>query len=194
MGMFRRLQAEPECVDVAARLVGYEATRTSGLDGRYASGYTHPSSPLAGGPGHIAAPPDVPTERRGAVRYPVLLPVRAKSRGDEEWHVGQSVDASESGLCLDMPCPPDEGYLDVELESTAVVTAWARVVACTPTDHGRFRWRLRLVSYDPGYPVLLEALEAAERGVEPPTLEPRDDEGVVVSPLGWGQLLDRATA
>lgn len=179
-----------------ARLAGYEATTTDGLDGRYASGYTHPANDRAVAPGHVPAPADVPEDRRGAPRYALHAPVRAKARTGDEWHAGQSVDASMTGLCLEMAAAPEDGYLDVEIDAGETIGAWARVVGCTVAGEGRYLWRLRLVSYDVGYPALLRELDPVDTGAESPPVEPAPDaDAALVAPAGrWVQLLDRATA
>lgn len=179
-----------------ARLAGYEATTANGLDGRYASGYTHPANDRAVAPGHIAAPADVLEDRRGAPRYALHSSVRAKARTGEEWHAGQTVDASMTGLCLEMAVAPEDGYLDVELDSGETIGAWARVVSCTVAGEGRYLWRLRLVSYDVGYPALLSGLDPIETGFASPPVEAASDaDQAIVPPAGrWLQLLDRATA
>ena len=196
MSIFRRPQADPDPVDLVDRLAAYEATSTTGLDGRYASGYTREPSAPTPVPGHIVAPADVPTDRRGAARYSLQLPVRARSHGDDEWHDGATADASVTGLCIDMDCEAEIGFLDVEIDAFETVSAWARVVGCSRVGDGRYKWRLRLVSYDVGYPGLLDGLEPLETGFAPPPVEPSSGspEGLMVEPRGWGRLLDSATA
>jgi hypothetical protein len=122
--------------------------------------------------------------------------VRAKYSGDETWSVGGTVDASVTGLCIEMDSAAELGYLDVEIETSTNIAAWARVVGCTPVEDGRHRWRLRLVSYDPGYPALLEGLEPLETGfaASPVDPEPSVDEPAAVGAAGFGGLFDPATA
>jgi hypothetical protein len=145
----------------------------------------------------VAAPSEAPQERRGAVRYALQLPARAKSRADDDWQDGHTVDASTTGLCLEMPCPPGETHLDVELDSTEMITAWARVVGVTLVDEGVFRWRLRLVSYDASYSVLLGGLDPMESPSDTPqamTPAPEQVEGHIADARSWDELLDRASA
>lgn len=197
MSFFRRPPATTDSVDVAERLAGYEVTSTDGLDGEYASGYSRVET-MHDLSGQVAAPPDVPTDRRGALRYALDLPARARTHADDDWQVGGTVDASVTGLCLEMGSVPSGAYLDVEIDAGVPIAAWARVVGYVPAEGGRYRWRLRLVSYDAGYPSLLDGLDPIETGfVRPPDAAPeaeRDDEGVVVGTGRWGPLLDRATA
>jgi hypothetical protein len=196
VSIFRRPTAEPDRVDVAALLAGYEVTSTDGLDGEYASGYSRVDT-LRVVPGQIAAPPDVHTDRRGALRYGLVLPARARTQADEDWQAGETIDASMTGLCIEMGTVPCGAYLDVEIDGSVPIAAWARVVGYAPAENGRFKWRLRLVSYDAGYPALLDGLEPIETGFVPAPddeSEPAADEDVVVGEGRWGQLLDRATA
>jgi hypothetical protein len=196
VSIFRRTPAEPEKVDVAALLAGYEVTSTEGLDGEYASGYSRVET-LHVAPGQIAAPPEVHTDRRGALRYPLALPVRARTKSDDDWLEGRSIDASMTGLCVEMASVPCGAYLDVEIDGSVPIAGWARVVGYAPAEGGRFKWRLRLVSYDAGYPALLDDLEPIETGFAPAVTaepDPDTDEDVVVGEGRWGQLLDRATA
>jgi hypothetical protein len=182
---------------VAERLSGYEVTSTDGLDGEYASGYSRVET-LRAVPGQISAPADVPTDRRGALRYAVELPARTRTKSDDDWQAGETVDASMTGLCIEMGSVPSGAYLDVEIDGVVPIAAWARVVGYVPAEGGRYRWRLRLVSYDAGYPALLDGLDPIETGFQSsPHTEPeptRDDEGMVVGTGRWGPLLDRATA
>ncbi|MGH9275697.1 MAG: hypothetical protein ACRDZU_13700 [Acidimicrobiales bacterium] len=186
---------------MAARLAGYEVTSTEGLRGGYASGYTFEANPSPGSSRHssqISAPDDVATDRRLAPRYSLRLPVRATSQADEPWEHGTSVDASLTGLCVEMSRRPDPGYVDVEIDADVTIAAWARLVAWTPLEDGRFRWRLRLVSYDAGYPALLDGLDPIATGFAPrpadPEPAPRDDDDLVGVDSGWGPLLDSTTA
>lgn len=200
--LFRRPSSDPDAVDVFARLAGYEATSTDGLNGRYASGYTLESIASASAvgdvdiPGHLAAPRDVPEERRGAARVDLHLPVRTKSRADDDWQVGRTVDASMTGLCLQMAHPPDETHLDVEIDSPETITAWARVVGVTLVEAGVFRWRLRLVSYDASYPILINRLDPLATPEDLPiSIHGPGHTGSPVSDDGsWGELLEHATA
>lgn len=180
---------------MSARLSGYEVTRTEGLAGSYASGYSREALAQLPRPDQIAAPSDVLTDRRMSPRYELRLPVRTRSQTDAPWEHGVTADASLTGLCLEMDLRPRLGYLDVELDADATIAAWARVVAWTPLDDDRFRWRLRLVSYDPGYPNLLSGLEPIVTGVAArpaePEPAPRDDADLVGAAQGWGPLLDR---
>jgi hypothetical protein len=183
---------------VFSRLATYEVTSTEGLDGGYASGYSREAVSVHHTAGQISAPAEVPTDRRGAPRYALRLPVRATSQADEPWEEGTTIDASLTGLCIEMSCPPDSGYLDVEIDAEATIAAWARVVDWTPLEDGRCRWRLRLVSYDAAFPALFDDLVPLETGFAPPPVEPepalRDDLDLVTADSGWGPLLDRATA
>jgi hypothetical protein len=197
VSIFKRPPVDPDSVDVAERLAGYEVTSTDGLDGEYASGYSRVET-LHPVPGQISAPADVPTDRRGALRYGLDLPARARTHADDEWQVGSTIDASMTGLCVEMGSVPSGAYLDVEIDATVPIAAWARVVGYVPAEGGRYRWRLRLVSYDAGYPSLLDGLDPIETGFQRAlTTEPepeRDDQGTVVGTGRWGPLLDRATA
>jgi len=196
VSIFRRTPAEPENVDVAELLAGYEVTSIEGLDGEYASGYSRVDT-LRVVPGQIAAPPDVHTDRRGALRYPLALPVRARTKADDDWQEGRSIDASMTGLCIEMGTVPCGAYLDVEIDGSVPIAAWARVVGYAPAENGRFKWRLRLVSYDAGFPALLDGLEPIKTGFVPAAddePESAAEEDVVIGEGRWGQLLDRATA
>lgn len=197
MTMIRRPQPAPDLVDVAARIAGYEATRTEGLDGAYASGYSRFALVQLPRPDQIPAPSDVLADRRTAPRYAVRLPARATAQSDEPWEHGITIDASLTGLCLEMDHRPSPGFLDVEIDGDATIAAWARVVAWTALDDGRYRWRLRLVSYDAGYPSLLAGREPIATGVAPAPEEPEtaatDDRELVGAAHGWGPLLDRPT-
>lgn len=191
----RRPQPAVDTVDVSARLSGYEVTRTEGLAGSYASGYSREALAQLPRPDQIAAPSDVLTDRRMSPRYALRVPIRTRSQTDEPWQQGVTADASLTGLCLEMDRRPSLGYLDVELDAEVTIAAWARVVAWTPLDDDRFRWRLRLVSYDPGYPTLLSGLQPIVTGVAPRPAEPEpapeaaDD--LVGATQGWGPLLDQ---
>lgn len=201
VSLLRRSRPGADDVDVSARLAGYEATSTSGLDGPYASGYpSEARSSVAadrGAPGHIAAPVDVAEERRAEVRHPLQLSVRAKSRSGEEWRLGRTVDASMSGLCVEMPCRPEEAHLDLEIASTETITAWARVVGVSPVDEHRFRWRLRLLSYDASYAALLGQLDPVATLYDLPLVATAvvvDAESLLVDALSSDELVHRTTA
>jgi hypothetical protein len=201
MAIIRRPQPALDSVDLASRLAGYEVTRTEGLNAGYASGYSYAAARAAQPSRHstqIPAPDDAFADRRGAPRYRVHLPVRATPHAEEPWQDGMSVDASLTGLCIEMDRPPDIGFLDVEIDAEVTISAWARVVAWTSLENGRWRWRLRLVSYDAGYPSLFDGLTPIETGFAPPTAEPeaapREDRNLVTVDGGWGSLLDRPTA
>jgi hypothetical protein len=202
MGILRRSQPPSDSVDAVSRLEGYEVTTTEGLAGGYASGYVFAAAPAAPSPHstQILAPDDAPTDRRGAPRYPLQVPVRATTQADEPWQHGTTVDASLTGLCIDMGARPEIGFLDVEIDAAETIAAWARVAAWTELDDGRFRWRLRLVRYDPGYAALLDGLVPIETGFAPAPTDrdaepaPSDDRHLVALDGGWGSLLDRPTA
>lgn len=193
----RRPQRASDSVDVAARLSAYEVTRTEGLDGAYASGYSRFALVQLPRPDQIAAPTDVLADRRTSPRYALRLPVRTTPQSEEPWEHGVTVDASLTGLCLEMDHRPSPGFLDVEIDGDVTIAAWARVVAWTPLDDGRYRWRLRLVSYDAGYPALFAGMEPIKTGVAPAPEDPEpaaaDADELVGAAHGWGPLLDRPT-
>ena len=195
MAIIRRSHTASDLVDVSSRLAGYEVTLTEGLDASYASGYTRVAPLREGAPAQIAAPSDVLTERRAGPRYALRIPVRTTPQADEPWEEGMTVDASLTGMCVEMGSRPSPCFVDMELDADVTIAAWARVVAWTPLDDGRFRWRLRLVSYDPPYLTLLDGLEPIATGIAPPLEEPAlapGDAGELVGAApGWGPLLDR---